>query len=64
LPVLELYGDRGRERPHREQLYLPNRKNIILHWIEDASHNLPVEEPEKVAKVITEFIGHEKLICK
>jgi pimeloyl-ACP methyl ester carboxylesterase len=56
LPVLELYGDRNRKPASREQLYLPDRQNIRLVWIKNASHSLPLEEPEKVAVSINEFI--------
>lgn len=56
LPVLELYGDRGKQKATREQLHLLDRENIILQWINDASHSLPLEEPETVAHAITEFI--------
>ncbi len=56
LPVLELYGDRNRKPASREQLYLPDRQNIRLVWIKNASHKLPLEEPEKVAISINEFI--------
>ena len=56
LPILELYGDRGKKPASREQLYLPNRQNITLRWIENASHKLPLEEPDMVAAAIMEFI--------
>jgi len=56
LPVLELYGDRGREPASLEQLFIPDRPNITVVWIKNASHKLPLEEPEKVGSSIMEFI--------
>jgi pimeloyl-ACP methyl ester carboxylesterase len=56
LPVLELYGDRGKQKATREQLHLADRNNIIIQWINNSSHSLPLEEPGKVAHAITEFI--------
>ena len=56
LPILELWGDRGRERPTLRQLQIPQRDNIKVQWIEDASHNLLLERPDEVACAITNFI--------
>ena len=56
IPILEVYGDRGREKAPREKLRLPRRNNITLRWIENASHSLPLEQPSKVAGLIMEFI--------
>ena len=58
LSVLELYGDRGRERPTLEQLYIPAKPNFTLRWFKNASHSLPVERPTQVAEAIGEFIQH------
>lgn len=56
LPVLELYGDRGRKPATRDQLRIPNRENIRLRWFAGAAHKLPYERPRVVATVINEFI--------
>ncbi len=56
LPVIEIYGDRGRNRPSLEQLYVPDRPNIEVHWINNASHSLPLEKPEEVATTIIQFV--------
>ena len=56
LPVLELYGDRGREPATHEQLHLPRRDNIELRWLAGASHSLPLECPREVARLITDFM--------
>ncbi len=56
LPVLELYGDRGRPTPTLEQLRIPLRRNVRVAWINNASHNLPLEQPDKVGRAIKHFI--------
>lgn len=56
IPVLEIYGDRGRPKPTREQLRIPDRPNVRLVWIEGASHNLNFERPQETARQISEFI--------
>ena len=56
LPIIELYGDRGKKRPSQKQLYIPNRPNIEVHWINNASHSLPLERPGEVATIIMELV--------
>lgn len=56
LPILELYGDRGREPATHEQLHIPRRDNIELRWLAGASHSLPLECPREVARLITAFM--------
>ena len=56
LPILELYGDRGREPATHEQLHIPRRNNIELRWLAGVSHSLPLEHPREVARLITDFI--------
>ena len=56
LPILEIYGDRGADKPTRQQLRIPRRPNIELRWVEGASHSLPLERPGEIAGLITEFI--------
>ena len=56
LPILELYGDRGREPATHEQLHIPRRDNIELRWLAGASHSLPLECPREVARLITDFM--------
>ncbi len=56
LPIIEIYGDRGKKRPSLKQLYIPDRLNIEVHWIDNASHSLPLERPREIATVINEFI--------
>ena len=57
LPVLELWGDRGRERPDRVALGLPDRENIELVWFAGASHSLLIERPREVAEAINDFVA-------
>jgi pimeloyl-ACP methyl ester carboxylesterase len=56
LPVLEIYGDRGRERPGIHRLFIPKRDNIEVRWIDNASHSLPIEAPNRVAAAINDFL--------
>lgn len=55
-PVLEIWGDRGRARPSREQMRIPDRENIHLEWIPEASHSLLIEAPERLATLINQFV--------
>ncbi|HOL77176.1 MAG TPA: alpha/beta hydrolase [Candidatus Hydrogenedentes bacterium] len=60
IPLWEVYGDRGRQRPERTLLRIPDRPNIRLRWIQGASHDLPRECPDLVAKIIlevSEYVG-------
>lgn len=56
LPILELYGDRGRERPSLDKLHIPERDNITVQWMSNASHCLHIECPHEVAQACSEFI--------
>ena len=57
LPVLELWGDRGLpNRPTLEDLYIPERENIQVHWFAGASHDLPLQRPVDVGKQINRLI--------
>ena len=56
VPVLELYGDRGLERPGLDRLRIPDRENIELVWVAGASHYLNIERPGEVARACTRFI--------
>ena len=57
LPVLELYGDRGRAAPTREALGIPARGNIDLQVIEGVSHYVHVERPDTVAQACRRFLA-------
>ena len=56
LPVLELYGDRGKTPASLGQLRIPDRDNIEVHWFNNASHKLLIERPKDVAVAINDFI--------
>ena len=57
IPILELYGDRGRPPASLEALHIPDRPNILLRWIEGASHShLPLARPDEVAAEFTRFV--------
>jgi pimeloyl-ACP methyl ester carboxylesterase len=56
IPVLEIWGDRGRSRPSLACMRIPARPNIDLAWMPDASHNLLVEAPDRLAGLLNYFI--------
>lgn len=58
LPVLEMYGDRGRAAPNRAALGIPARTNIDLQVIEGVSHYLHVERPDEVALACRRFLAN------
>ena len=57
LPVLEIYGDRGRAAPTRAALGIPARGNIDLQVIEGVSHYVHVERPDAVALACRRFLA-------
>lgn len=56
VPILEIWGDRGKPKPSRELLRIPDRPNIELVWIEGASHAMQVQRPDAIATAINSFI--------
>ncbi len=56
-PVLELWGDRGKNPPSREAMRIPVRDNIELVWLKGASHSLLIERPTEVARRINAFVA-------
>ncbi len=59
-PVLEIWGDRGRPLPTREAMRIPERPNIEIVWMSNASHSLLIERPGEVAEAINAFIAKVK----
>ena len=57
LPVLEIYGDRGRTAPTRAALSVPQRDNIDLQVIAGVSPYVHVERPEEVALMCRRFVA-------
>ncbi|MBX3175895.1 MAG: alpha/beta hydrolase [Candidatus Hydrogenedentes bacterium] len=56
-PMLQLWGDRGqKERPGRAMMQIPDRENIQIFWIPNASHAHLVEQPEAGAQAVNAFI--------
>lgn len=56
VPILEIWGDRGKPKPSRELLRIPGRPNIELVWLEGASHAMLVQKPEVIGETINGFI--------
>ena len=56
LPILEVYGDRGRPKPALDLLQIPNRATIEVQWIAGATHLVPFEKPQELANAMTDFI--------
>ena len=50
LPILELWGDRGRARPPLTSMAIPEKPSIEVCWVENASHHLPAERPALVGR--------------
>jgi len=62
LPILEIYGDRGKPRPTRDELGIPERRNIELVCIEAAGHYLPHEVPGPLGEAISAWLERTRLI--
>ncbi len=56
MPIVEIYGDRGTEPPSCEALFIPRKKNIRFIIVENGSHSLPLQHPEKLAAIILAFL--------
>lgn len=56
VPFLELWGDRGRARPSRDLMRIPDRPNLELVWMEGSSHSLLIQCPEAVARETAAFM--------
>lgn len=58
VPVLEIWGDRGMAvRPTMDAMQIPERPNLEVVWIANASHGYLVERPEAVAAAVNAFIA-------
>ncbi len=56
IPILELWGDRGKAHPDRKALQIPERSNIRIGWIPQASHLMLMEDPAEVARQVRKFM--------
>lgn len=57
VPILHIWGDRGRPRPDRTTLQIPDKPNIKLAWMAGASHSLLIQAPEALARVVLNFLA-------
>ena len=57
IPVLEIWGDRSAPRPDRVALQIPDRANIEIGWIPEASHLVLMEDPAAVARLVMAFMA-------
>jgi pimeloyl-ACP methyl ester carboxylesterase len=62
LPVLSMWGDRGKARPAQETLRVPKRDNIQVVWFENAAHVLLLQRPREVAEAINQFIARQPVV--
>ena len=56
MPILHVWGDRGKPRPEREALQIPASPSIEIAWIAGASHMLVKEAPDVLAEAVWNFI--------
>ena len=56
VPILSVWGDRGKPRPDREALQIPDRPSIEVKWVAGASHLLVMEAPEVLAELVLAFV--------
>lgn len=56
VPIIEIYGDRGKIAPARAALGIPRNANIDFITIPGGSHYLPLQFPHRLATIIQEFI--------
>lgn len=57
VPILHIWGDRGRPRPDREALQIPDRPNITIAWIAGASHLLLFQAPDALTCTVRDFLN-------
>ncbi len=56
IPILQIWGDRGKPWPNRKALRIPEKDNIEIAWITNASHLVLVEDPAEVARLVLKFL--------
>ncbi len=57
VPILQLWGDRSAPRPDWKALQIPERDNITIGWIANASHLMLLEDPDAVARFVADFMA-------
>ena len=61
IPILEVFGDMGRNDLTEQQLRIPSNPHIHWVWVPNAGHYLPHECPSEVAKVISKVVGTRRV---
>lgn len=57
VPILHVWGDRGRPRPGADALQIPKQPNITIAWIAGASHLLLIQAPDNLAQTVRDFLA-------
>lgn len=60
VPILHMWGDRGKTHPDRAALQIPDRDSIEIRFIADTSHALMLEDPKAVADSVVELMRRQK----
>jgi pimeloyl-ACP methyl ester carboxylesterase len=55
VPILEVWGDRGKSRPDRKALQIPDKHNIEIAWIPNSAHLLMLQAPDALADAVETF---------
>ncbi len=56
IPIIEVFGEMGRNESTEEKLRIPQNPNIRLNWIPNAGHYLPHECPQEIAAICSACI--------
>lgn len=60
VPILHIWGDRGKPRPNRREMQIPDRPTIEIAWIPGASHLLMLEAPDPLAASVLRFLNRTR----
>ncbi|HEU0119960.1 MAG TPA: alpha/beta fold hydrolase [Bryobacteraceae bacterium] len=56
VPFLQIWGDRGRPRPSRAQLRIPEKASMEVAWMPGSTHSILIQRPGEAAKATSQFI--------
>jgi pimeloyl-ACP methyl ester carboxylesterase len=56
VPILHVWGDRGKPHPDRTALQIPDKSSIEIAWMPGASHPLVMQTPKALADAIMDFM--------
>lgn len=56
IPILEVFGEMGKNEHTEQKLRIPPNENIEIIWISNAGHYLPHECPAKVAEICIKLV--------